>query len=181
MTDSLVSTPAPAWAFVFPFLLIMIGCEQTKAAPGAAASGSSDRPAAGSCRDSEADCKAFGRCSGTLGDCKASSDEDCRKSAVCAQSGWCVAKEGQCVLPEDGGGDRCQTQRCREYGECTPRGSLCVIGSDADCAGAGICRRGGQCTARGGKCVIGSQQDCAKSERCTRFGFCRYENGTCGK
>jgi hypothetical protein len=156
----------------------VLGCNKASHEGSAASASASATAGQQLCRDSEAECKAFGRCTGTIGHCTATSDEDCRKASVCAQSGWCVAKDGKCEVPA---GSACQNDRCSEYAECTKRGGACVVGSEADCKQSGICRRGGQCSFRGGKCVIASDADCAGSWRCTRYGFCKYESGKCVK
>lgn len=57
---------------------------------------------------------------------------------------------------------------CGYAGECTPSGSKCVPGSDADCRQSLKCKTEGGCTLdkKLNKCVVGSDADCLQSSEC---------------
>jgi hypothetical protein len=72
---------------------------------------------------------------------------------------------------------------CEMEGRCTPKGDLCVAGSDEDCKRGEVCRFLGKCkAAKEGVCVWGavSGAGCrAGADPCVEWGLCTVSEGAC--
>ncbi len=105
----------------------------------------------GGCAHS-AECGSKGLCTaGAEGlACLAGSDNDCRGSDVCTNSGRCKAVKGKCVAAD---ARSCKASTgCSKRGGCTAVKGACVAASDEDCQQADVCIASGRCRAAKGKC-----------------------------
>lgn len=153
------------------------------------------------CKQSRA-CRSEGECGLLVRDHRfcVVSDEGCRGSELCENSGRCnpgrfpcqATDPKLCVGDEKKRPDTClatSADDCARSAECATRG-LCALGagehrgscvaSDAGCRATVECRRSGFCTARGPVCRAGTLEDCRRSERCKGPGTCTLgEGGIC--
>ncbi|MBW2455503.1 MAG: hypothetical protein JRI68_13370 [Deltaproteobacteria bacterium] len=119
--------------------------------------------------DKSSECELWGQCVAMAGRCVAGSDADCTATDQCRRNGQCRAEGGHCL----GDTNPCiATQGCVEQGLCTHRGSLCVVGSDADCRQSNLCRQSGHCSLVEGRCGAMSDADCMNATACQTSGAC---------
>ena len=125
-------------------------------------------------------------CTAVNGDCAVNSDEDCKRSGLCASVGRCDSKSGKCVASSD---EHCRSSdTCKESHLCIFKGAECVDPAytvDRECVNQ--CSSEGRCTLRGGKCVAVAPRQCARTRAteprsnsaCARFARCTLVDGGC--
>lgn len=98
-------------------------------------------------------------------------------SSVC-MFGKCTAKDGRCVVGSDA--DCAGALGCAASGLCIARSGVCVVGDDTACKTSRECTTAGLCFAREGRCAAAAQDDCTRSENCKKYGQCTFDTDHCG-
>ncbi len=154
------------------------------------------------CRAAPGACLVNGLCHAERGHCVARSDEDCRWSLNCVDSGRCRFRDGRCheqrdsptgdesacrewrrpsyVRAHEQVGVECapscaETGMCRVYGLCASTADGWCVATKDGCAASEACRRLGACSLWYGQCAtddLGSE--CASSEVCAEYGWCSW-------
>ena len=124
------------------------------------------------------ECKFNAKCSAGIDDCIVRTDADCKKGLNTRMYGKLRAKNGACVLTDEG----CSTAdlrktKCKYEALCSANkdGSKCVVAKDADCRQSLGCERHGQCAFADGACIADSNDDCAKALFCNNCKLCGKE------
>ncbi len=128
------------------------------------------------CRASE-HCKESGQCSEHAGSCVARTPEDCRDARSCVEFGQCSPAEGFCraLTAED-----CRyTSGCDRYGSCFPWEGYCKEVSTESCRAQPACARYGRCGVLGGSCAATAPEHCSTMDDCLEHGRCSPVAGEC--
>ncbi|TNE43461.1 MAG: hypothetical protein EP343_33485 [Deltaproteobacteria bacterium] len=130
------------------------------------------------CKDSSG-CQQSGLCSRQGDSCVVATDDDCKQSIACRAANKCLAENGACVeTRKDGGTCKRACESNEDCSGCSGGATVCdnSVCATEKCADTARCKERGQCTRSNNQCIAKTSADCQAV--CSAEGLCTIDPGT---